>query len=206
MHSNHPETTVPAGRVRLPAHAAAMNEPQWVQFSGPGTKRKRAELACVACHAKKVGLDAILPCCSYILTLADPMRPASQKQPRSEPLHQLCFCRERLSVGPAFGRRSAAADNNAALGPLSGTKVVSPLRSKSRAHLPHTLQRPAIPSALRPWSRTRTALAPTRTAQKLPGLKRLGVRRRQTCSMSILMRSCNPTGCLIPKGMGPPVS
>ena len=31
-----------------------MSEPLWLQFTGNQTKRKRAELACVACHSKKV--------------------------------------------------------------------------------------------------------------------------------------------------------
>lgn len=31
-----------------------MSAPLWLQFTGNQTKRKRAELACVACHSKKV--------------------------------------------------------------------------------------------------------------------------------------------------------
>lgn len=31
-----------------------MSAPLWLQFTGTQTKRKRAELACVACHSKKV--------------------------------------------------------------------------------------------------------------------------------------------------------
>lgn len=42
---------------RFTLYAVTMNESQWVQFSGPGTKRKRAELACIMCHSKKVCAD-----------------------------------------------------------------------------------------------------------------------------------------------------
>ncbi|KAJ5468984.1 hypothetical protein N7475_006736 [Penicillium sp. IBT 31633x] len=34
-----------------------MSAPLWLQFTGNQTKRKRAELACVACHSKKIRCD-----------------------------------------------------------------------------------------------------------------------------------------------------
>ncbi|RJE25055.1 hypothetical protein PHISCL_02590 [Aspergillus sclerotialis] len=34
-----------------------MNEHQWVQFSSPVRKRKRAELACILCHSRKIRCD-----------------------------------------------------------------------------------------------------------------------------------------------------
>ncbi|KAJ5431376.1 hypothetical protein N7445_009108 [Penicillium cf. griseofulvum] len=34
-----------------------MSAPLWLQFNGNQTKRKRAELACVACHSKKIRCD-----------------------------------------------------------------------------------------------------------------------------------------------------
>lgn len=36
-----------------------MSAPLWLQFTGTQTKRKRAELACVACHSKKVSSLAL---------------------------------------------------------------------------------------------------------------------------------------------------
>ncbi len=176
-----------------------MDESRWVQFSGPGAPRKRAQIACVLCHSKKVRIDSGNP----VHAAANSSQTKCDLRVRITQGHRKCShcfstgkdCRYVPSC-PCQLITMRVRTDSVGLGLLNGTKDGLQLRLKGRAPL-RRIQ--CAITLLDPRPSSTTMLAVVLIAQAMAEMEDLQMDQTTAFLISVPKPSCRLVGHLSPK-------